>query len=48
VKAPVFRTKTHQKKKTGGEEEEAKPTPKTSKIWTKLQDLDENIAYEWM
>jgi hypothetical protein len=29
-------------------DEEAKPTPKNSKTWMKLLNLDENIAYEWM
>jgi hypothetical protein len=29
-------------------DEESKPTPKNLKIWMKLPNLDENIAYEWM
>jgi hypothetical protein len=29
-------------------DEEAKPTPKISKTWMELPNLDENIAYEWM
>jgi hypothetical protein len=29
-------------------DEEGKPTPKISKIWMKLPNLDENIAYKWM
>jgi hypothetical protein len=28
-------------------DEETKPTPKNSKTWMKLPDLDENIAYEY-
>jgi hypothetical protein len=29
-------------------DKEAKPRQKNSKIWMKLLNLDENIAYEWM